>query len=430
MPNPPRRVALLIGNAAYTSGMPALTYPLQDIRVLEQSLKKLNFEVQVIRNADQKAMGRAIRDFGTSAREAQVALVYYSGHGMQARDENYLIPVGATIETEGDLDIEAIQLKALMRQIEDARPKTTVVVLDACRDNPVASRTKSGSKGLSRVQNPPNNTLVVFAALPGTTATDNGVFAKELANRLVEPNVGIRTVFDKVGQAVRQATGQKQSIQRDDQLSEDVVLLANARVEPVPVPVPAPVPAPIQDGPTAAQIEQQAWETASRGNAEAGFRAYLSEYPQGRFAGAARVAIATLGSASRNVQQQPDRPAVTAIDRPIPRGLVRPSPSGFQKWAFFCGDDNPGWPKDGSKNTWTACSNEDWSYDIPWTGPNLDGSKERSMSGSDKFNDLIFSGGYKKKAAAFCQANGYGSANGWPLAAWTADWKRNCAAVK
>jgi uncharacterized caspase-like protein len=295
---PPRRVALLIGNAAYTSGMPALTYPLQDIQVLEQSLKKLNFEVQVVRNADQKAMGRAIRDFGSAAREAQVALVYYSGHGMQARDENYLIPVGATIETEGDLDIEAIQLKALMRQIEDARPKTTVVVLDACRDNPVASRTKSGSKGLSRVQNQPGNTLVVFAAQAGATATDNGVFAKELATRIVEPNVGIRSVFDKVGQAVRQATGQKQSIQRDDQLSEDVVLLATARVDPVPVPPPAPVPTPSSTGPTAEQIEQQAWEAAQRANSVAVYNAYLAEYPKGRFASLARVALAGVQPAS------------------------------------------------------------------------------------------------------------------------------------
>jgi formylglycine-generating enzyme required for sulfatase activity len=293
-PSPPPG-ALLIGNAAYTSGMPALTYPLQDIQVLEQSLKKLNFEVQVVRNADQKAMGRAIRDFGSSAREAQVALVYYSGHGMQARDENYLIPIGATIESEGDLDIEAIQLRALMRQIEDARPKTTVVVLDACRDNPVASRTKSGSKGLSRVQNQPGNTLVVFAAQAGATATDNGVFAKELASRIAEPNVGIRSVFDKVGQAVRQATGQRQSIQRDDQLSEDVVLVATARLELVPEQRPVP-PGPVAL--TAEQIEQQAWEAAIRSNAEAGYRAYLSEYPQGRFAAAARVAVAGLSAAN------------------------------------------------------------------------------------------------------------------------------------
>jgi uncharacterized caspase-like protein/TPR repeat protein len=223
---PERRVALLIGNSAYSGGMPVLTYPLQDTRALEQSLKKLNFEVQVVHNADQKAMGRAIRDFGSKAREAQIAMVYYSGHGMQARDENYLIPVGAAIETEGDLDIEAIQLRALMRQIEDARPKTTVVVLDACRDNPVASRTKSAAKGLSRVQNQPGNTLVVYAAQPGATATDNGIFARELARHIAEPNISLRTVFDRVGQAVRQASDQKQIIQRDDQLSADVVLSA------------------------------------------------------------------------------------------------------------------------------------------------------------------------------------------------------------
>jgi hypothetical protein len=315
----PRRVALLIGNAAYTSGMPALTYPLQDIQVLEQSLKKLNFEVQVVRNADQKAMGRAIRDFGTSAREAQVALVYYSGHGMQARDENYLIPVGATIETEGDLDIEAIQLRALMRQIEDARPKTTVVVLDACRDNPVASRTKSGTKGLSRVQNQPGNTLVVFAAQAGATATDNGVFAKELASRIVEPNVGIRSVFDKVGQAVRQATGQRQSIQRDDQLSEDVVLLGGVAVPPLPR---------VQTVASQADPEEEAWNATKAANTARAYDAYLEEYPRGRYASAARIARSGFASAAPVPARAHASAAACAAHCPA-IASNRPIPSGW-----------------------------------------------------------------------------------------------------
>jgi tripartite-type tricarboxylate transporter receptor subunit TctC/uncharacterized caspase-like protein len=305
-------VALLIGNAAYTSGMPALTYPLQDIQVLEQSLKKLNFEVQVVRNADQKAMGRAIRDFGSSAREAQVALVYYSGHGMQARDENYLIPIGATIESEGDLDIEAIQLRALLRQIEDARPKTTVVVLDACRDNPVASRTKSGSKGLSRVQNQPGNTLVVFAAQAGATATDNGVFAKELATRIVEPNVGIRSVFDKVGQAVRQATGQRQSIQRDDQLSEDVVLLGGVAAPPLPR---------VQTIASQADPEEEAWNATKAANTARAYDAYLEEYPRGRYASAARIARSGFASAAPI-----PAPAPTPVPQPV-QPIAQPSPA-------------------------------------------------------------------------------------------------------
>ncbi|MES2938469.1 MAG: tripartite tricarboxylate transporter substrate-binding protein [Pseudomonadota bacterium] len=239
-----RRVALLIGNAQYGAGMPPLSYPLQDVNVMEQSLRRLGFEVQSVRNADHKGMGRAIRDFGIKAQGAEVAFVYYSGHGMQAREENYLIPIGASIDTEADLEIEAIALKALLRQVQDAQPRATVIVLDACRDNPVAGRTKSATKGLSRVANPPNNSLVVFAALPGTTATDNGVFAKELARQIVEPNVGIRSVFDRVGAAVRQASSQRQAIQRDDQLSEDVVLaLASRPAAPI-----NPVARPAQGG--------------------------------------------------------------------------------------------------------------------------------------------------------------------------------------
>jgi formylglycine-generating enzyme required for sulfatase activity len=306
-----RRVALLIGNAAYTGGMPALSYPLQDVSVLEQSLKRLNFEVQVVRNADQRAMGRAIRDFGNRAREAQVALVYYSGHGMQARDENYLIPVGATIQTEGDLDIDAVPLRTLMRQIEDARPRTAVVVLDACRDNPVAARTKSGTKGLSRVQNPPNNTLVVFAALPGTTATDNGVFAKELASRIVEPNVGIRTVFDKVGQAVRQATNQRQAIQRDDQLNEDVVLLGSVAAligqrQPI--------------GVAQADPEEEAWAEVKDSQNVAALEVVLQQFPSGRYATRIRARLAALkATAPAQVAAAPrlDSAIAAATMRPL-----------------------------------------------------------------------------------------------------------------
>jgi hypothetical protein len=96
---PDKRVALLIGNAKYTSGLPPLSNPPKDTAALEASLKKLNFSVQRVTDGDQKAMGRAIKQFGTDAQDAQVAFFYYSGHGMQARDENYLIPIAAQIES-------------------------------------------------------------------------------------------------------------------------------------------------------------------------------------------------------------------------------------------------------------------------------------------------------------------------------------------
>jgi hypothetical protein len=298
-----RRVALLIGNGGYSGTMPSLVYPNRDVAALEPALKRLGFEVQTVRDADQRAMSRAIRDFGSAAQNAQLAFFYYSGHGMQARDENYLIPVGAQIETEADLDIEAVQLRALMRQIEDARPAATVVVLDACRDNPVAGRNKGGVKGLSRVQNPPTNALVVFAALPGTVASDNGVLAQELARQMASPNQGIRTLFDKVGQAVRRATGNRQVLQREDQLTEDLVLSPN-------LPSVAPLPtAPTQAGPTAQHDENQAWLDIMASPQPWKFLQYQLQFPRGRFSEEARrragVAVATRGGCALREQSAP-----------------------------------------------------------------------------------------------------------------------------
>lgn len=285
---PGKRVALLIGNASYSQGMPALSNPPKDVASLYASLKKLNFEVQIVKDGDLRDMARAIKGFGARAQDAQVALFYYSGHGMQAHDENYLIPIGSKVDSEADLEIEAMPVKALMRQIEDAHAKATIVVLDACRDNPVALRGMVASKGLKlvglkAVQNPPNNTLLVYAALPGTTANDNGVFAKELANQIVQPNIGIRTVFDRVGAAVRNASANKQYIQRDDQLSEDFMLASAA-----PVGASSANRAPG----SAMDAEEEAWQVAKAANSAAGYEAYLVEYPKGKYASAARIAKA------------------------------------------------------------------------------------------------------------------------------------------
>jgi formylglycine-generating enzyme required for sulfatase activity len=305
---PDKRVALLIGNARYTSGLPPLSNPPKDTAALEASLKKLNFSVQRITDGDQKAMGRAIKQFGTDAQDAQVAFFYYSGHGMQARDENYLIPIAAQIETEAELDGEAINLRGVLRQIEDARPQNAVIVLDACRDNPVAGRSKNASKGLSRVQSQPTNTLVVFAAQAGTTASDNGVFAKALASHITQPNVGVRVVFDNVGKAVRSASGNKQSIQRDDQLSEDIVLLASVGGVPNPNltlnPTPTPLPLPANTDP-----ETALWNEVKASGSLEYYEAYLQQYPKGKYVALARLEIKKLAEQAKAQQQQREQTA-------------------------------------------------------------------------------------------------------------------------
>jgi len=252
------RVALLIGNATYSGGLTRLTNPPNDVALLERSLKSLNFTVlRPVLNGEQKAMQRAIRDFGDRARNADMAFFYYSGHGMQSGGENYLLPIGAEINKEADLGVEAVALSNVMRQIEDAKPKVAIIVLDACRDNPLPGRTKSGGKGLARIENAPTNTFIAFAAQPGATATDDGIYARELAAALTSSK-NLRQAFDRVGRAVDRATNGKQRPRKDDGLNDDVALgnigtggAAVAEAEPVrlaglePRREPAPVAPPV-----------------------------------------------------------------------------------------------------------------------------------------------------------------------------------------
>jgi uncharacterized caspase-like protein len=187
-----QRVALLIGNASYPVGR--LSNPPNDVREMEGALAAIGFSVQKLVNGDQNQMKRALRDFGDAAQGAEIALLYYSGHGTQASGENYLIPVGADIRKESDYDIEAVRASDILGQIAGARPRTALLILDACRDNPYASVTKSGTKGLARMD-APTYSAILFATAPNRTAADDGHFARALAAQLRKPGLEL---FDAI----------------------------------------------------------------------------------------------------------------------------------------------------------------------------------------------------------------------------------------
>jgi murein DD-endopeptidase MepM/ murein hydrolase activator NlpD len=202
-----KRVALLIGNAQYSVGR--LVKPPQDVREIESALKAAGFgEIETVFDADQRTMKRAIRDFGKKAEGAEIAFLYYSGHGTQANGENYLIPVNAAIDKEADYEIEAVSANALMRQIANARPKATIVVLDACRDNPVAF-TRGGTKGLSRMD-APSGTMIAFSTAPNATASDQGHYAKVLARQIRTPGLELLDVFRNTTAEVMRLSGGRQ----------------------------------------------------------------------------------------------------------------------------------------------------------------------------------------------------------------------------
>src|SRR5262245_6984647 len=171
-----KRVALVIGNSSYAHA-PALDNPVNDATAVSVMLKSAGFQVVETRNnLDLAAMGRVIRDFAVITYDADVAVVFYAGHGIEVDGVNYLIPTDAKLATDIDVEYEAMPLDRVLRVLEPAR-SLRLVILDACRDNPFVrtmKRTMSRAvgRGLAGVEPTGSNTLIAFAAKAGSTAQD------------------------------------------------------------------------------------------------------------------------------------------------------------------------------------------------------------------------------------------------------------------
>ena len=208
-----KRVALVIGNGAYKTGR--LANPINDAQAMGRQLKALGFEVMVHTNLDQNAMKRAIIDFGRKLRgSGGVGLFYYAGHGMQVGGRNYLIPVGAQIEGESYVDVEAVDIARVMAAMGEARNRLNIVVLDACRDNPFARSTRSTSRGLA-FSSAPRGTLIAYATAPGRVAADgkrgNGTYTEALLKHMKTPGLPVEEMFKRVRADVMSESGGKQT---------------------------------------------------------------------------------------------------------------------------------------------------------------------------------------------------------------------------
>jgi len=206
-----RRVALVIANGNYANTN-RLDNPLNDGRLIAESLRKTGFAVVDMRS-DQGLLTfqQSLRDFRAKADGADVALIYYAGHGIEGQGKNWLIPTDAKLATDRDLAFEAIDLDLVMQTIGGA--KMRVAILDACRNNPFGQNWRGGtrdvSRGLAGIE--VDNVLVIFAAAPGQTAADgdsgNSPFAASLARRLPEPGLPIQLLGGVVRDDVLAATG-------------------------------------------------------------------------------------------------------------------------------------------------------------------------------------------------------------------------------
>jgi uncharacterized caspase-like protein len=197
-----QRVALVIGNSAYQN-VPKLPNPVNDARAVTALFKRAGFDV-VESRADLGIgnMKRALRDFTDLAREADVAVVYYAGHGMEVDGNNYLVPVDAVLERDVDVEDETVSVDRVMKALEPVK-RLRLVILDACRDNPFTrsmQRTvnnRSIGRGLAKVEVLTSDTLIAFAAKAGSTAMDgdgkNSPFTSALLKHLATPGLDVRS---------------------------------------------------------------------------------------------------------------------------------------------------------------------------------------------------------------------------------------------
>ncbi len=294
-----KRVALLIANSNYTNAS-ALKNPGSDARLIAASLKRAGFETVEVRNDLGKAqLDAALASFGQKAEGADVALIYYSGHGIEAGGQNYLIPTDARLVRDRDLEVEATRLDTLLLMSEPARMR--IIVLDACRNNPFTAsmqrtfRTRAVGRGLAAVE-PEGETLVVYAAKAGATASDgegnNSPFAEAFAKRVTQPGLEISLLFRAVRDDVLTTTGRVQEPFTYGSLSGNAFyFIPGGKTAQQPAGnQAAPPPMQVQAAPVVSSETSEAlyWQGTMSANTEGAFREYLNRYPKGQYAVIAR----------------------------------------------------------------------------------------------------------------------------------------------
>ncbi|MDC7784634.1 caspase family protein [Rhodoplanes sp. TEM] len=301
-----KRVALVIGNSSYQNVV-KLDNPFNDASAIAEMFRKASFDsVELKLDLGVIEFKRALRDFYNTTRDADVAVVYYAGHGIEVGGVNYMVPTDAKLRSDYDAEDEAVALERIFRSIESTR-RLRLVILDACRDNPfvrtmqrqIASR--AVTQGLAKIEPMGTDTLVAYAAKAGSTAEDgagrNSPFTQALVNNLTIPGLDIRIALGRVRDEVLKRTNNRQ---------EPFVYgsLGGATVSLVPEPEKAPV---------AHADPRGDYELAERVGTVSAWDAFLAVHGTGFYAELAKQQRSKLAAAVK-----PDAMTVAALDRSTP----------------------------------------------------------------------------------------------------------------
>lgn len=311
------RIALVIGNAAYR--FDPLDNPVNDARLIASTLKKAGFEVALHENLDRAGMVDALRQFGDRLNDRTIAVLYYAGHGVQLRDRNYLIPVDAEIRSEDEIPINGMDVSFFLNRMAHARSRINIVILDACRNNPFVGSGGPAARGLAQMD-APVGTLLAFATAPGKLTPDNigppgnSLYTAELAKHMLTPGLPVELMFKRVREAVVKGTDALQVPWESSSLQGEFAFVpgittareANAELE--------------------AAGELAFWNSIQSSQRADEYRAYLRQYPNGKFAALAQTRIAAFSP--------PPAPAPTTAPRPAGADAPSALPRAGDTWRY------------------------------------------------------------------------------------------------
>ncbi|MFA7268122.1 MAG: caspase family protein [Sterolibacterium sp.] len=311
---PEKRVALVIGNDSY-QGVSRLEKAANDSRAVGQQLQKVGFEVLSYSNLTRREMNQAVSLFVDKVAGGGVGIFFYAGHGVQAGGNNYLLPVDINVKTEQDLVDEAVDMQRVLERLADAKAKLSLLVIDACRDNPFKKaygRSIGSARGLA-IPQAPNGTLVVYSAGIGQQALDklsendsnpNGLFTREFLPLIATPGLRLDEAVRKLRSTViakAKGVGHDQNPAIYDQTDGDFYFISGpvtVNIQNPPAITPPPAPPVVQAAPNREAVELEFWSSIKASNDKADFEEYLRKYPAGSFSGIAKNRIKALASAN------------------------------------------------------------------------------------------------------------------------------------
>jgi uncharacterized caspase-like protein len=288
-----KRVALVIGISNYQR-VPPLGNPSHDAAAMGALFKKAGFDVV----DDKRDLGivdlrRAVREFSEKAQDADIAVVYYAGHGIEVDGLNYLVPADARLARDFDVDDEAVSLDRVLRALDPVK-RLRLVILDACRDNPLAGAikksvaTRSIGRGLAKVEPTTPNTLVAFATKAGAVADDgsgeNSQYTSALVKYIAEPGVDVRVAFGRVRDEVLKKTSNRQEPFVYGSLGGDNLALVPQAPKP-------------QDAEADARID---YEYAAQIGTREVWDSFIEKHPAGFYANLARAQVKRLVAAEQS----------------------------------------------------------------------------------------------------------------------------------